>query len=104
METRALVARYASAFNEALAGDAHTVTSPLGAWLLLALVAPAARGVERAELERLLGTGADDARDRAAALLENPHPAVAAALAAWYRREFLRPEFDAWLATLPSVT
>ena len=104
METRALVARYASAFNEALAGDAHTVTSPLGAWLLLALVAPAARGDERAELERLLGTSADDARDRAAALLENPHPAVAAALAAWYRREFLRPEFDAWLATLPSVT
>jgi hypothetical protein len=104
VETRALVAQYASVFNESLAVDAHTVTSPLGAWLVLALVAPAAQGEHRAELERLLGTDAEDASDRASALLQQPHPAVAAALAAWYRRELLLPAFDEWLAMLPEVT
>ena len=45
--TATLVARYAERFNAAFADGVHAVTSPLGAWLLLALVAPAAEGDAR---------------------------------------------------------
>jgi len=45
--TATLVARYAERFNAAFANGEHAVASPLGAWLLLALVAPAADGDAR---------------------------------------------------------
>jgi hypothetical protein len=41
------LARYAERFHAEL-GDGHHVASPLGAWLLLALAASAARSDERA--------------------------------------------------------
>jgi hypothetical protein len=44
-----LVARYARRFH-AVIGWRHHVASPLGAWLLLALCAPAASGAQRREL------------------------------------------------------
>ena len=66
--TATLIARYAERFNAAFADGVHAVTSPLGAWLLLALVAPAADGDARARLEEVLGTTADDAFARATEL------------------------------------
>jgi hypothetical protein len=101
----ALVLRYADRFDGELgSGGTHSIGSPLGAWLLLALVAPAASGADRHELEAVLGSDAEVARRLAGELLASPHPAVAAALALWYREEFLLASFGDWTRTLPSVT
>lgn len=97
-----LVGRYARSFNATHLG-AHGSASPLGLWLLLALVAPAAQGANRAGLEEVLGTGADEAAAAAAELLGRPHPAVAAAVAVWARRTLLDAgAFDRWAAALPA--
>jgi hypothetical protein len=69
----------------AVAGDRHHVASPLGAWLLLALCAPATTGDGRATVTKALGCDADVAARLAADLLSRPHPLVAAAAAAWTR-------------------
>ncbi len=100
--TATLVARYASRFNPVYAAE-HGVTSPLGAWLLLALVAPAAAGAHRADLEHALGCGADEARQRAAALLSSDHPAVRSAAAVWARERFLDERFHRFAGDLPGV-
>lgn len=84
-------------------GTGHHVASPLGAWLVLALAAPAATGAERAELDEVLGEPAEDAARRAAALLADPHPLVAAAAALWTRPEVRTPALDAWAAGLCSA-
>jgi hypothetical protein len=73
--TAALVAAYARRTG-ALPG----VSSPLGCWLLLALLAPHAPGASRPELEAVLGTSAADARARAVRLLTSRHPAVGLAV------------------------
>ena len=99
--TATLVARYAERFNAAFADGEHAVTSPLGAWLLLALVAPSADGDARLRLEDVLGTTADDAFARATVLLETPHPAVGLASGVWARREFLTTAYDRFAASLP---
>jgi len=96
---RELIAAYAGRLNPALL-TGRAVTSPLGVWLLLALVAPAAQG-GRAGLEAALGATADDASARAAELLRDPHPAVSAAAAVWDR--LLGPTFDDWERDLPAV-
>ena len=72
------LARYARRFHSA-AGRRHHVASPLGAWLLLALCAPAASGAARDVLAGTLGCDVADAADLAAALLAAPHPLVPAA-------------------------
>lgn len=101
--TRALVERFSDGVTARLA-TSHAVTSPLGLWLMLALLAPAATGTDRTELEDALGTDADDAHARAAELLGAGHPAVATAAAVWSRPELLDTvRFPAWAATLPSV-
>jgi hypothetical protein len=100
----ALVTHYAARFDTAFGDGSHTVGSPLGAWLLLALVAPAATGADRSELEAVLGTDVDDAFARAAELLGSPHPSVATAIAVWHRSTFLLPTFFEWARTLPSTT
>jgi hypothetical protein len=96
---RELISTYAGRLNPALL-TGQAVTSPLGVWLMLALVAPAARD-SRAGLETVLGTDADDAAARAAELLGDPHPAVSAAAAVWDR--LLGPAFDEWAQALPAV-
>ena len=93
------IARYADRFHRA-AGAVHHVASPLGAWLLLALAAPAATGRARDELVEVLGMGADDAGALAAALLADPHPAVASAAATWLRGQ-PTDALRAWLDGLP---
>lgn len=98
--TARLVTRYAEGFTARYA-TGHAVTSPLGAWLLLALAAPAASGPDRAALEEHLGTDATDAHRRAAELLARPHPAVHAAAAVWSRDHLLNESFTAWRSGLP---
>jgi len=77
-----LIARYAGRFHDVI-GDGHHVASPLGAWLLLALCAPAAHGAEADALAEVLGGGADEVAAIAAEMLAAPHPLVAAAAAVW---------------------
>ena len=90
----------------AAAGSGHHVASPLGAWLLLALCAPAVRdeaGPGRA-LAEILGCDPATAARLAAALLDRPHPQVAAAVAAWTRdRPELPPAVRCWQAGLPAA-
>lgn len=95
-----LVSAYAAHFNRHVLGR-HAVASPLGLWLLLALVGPATRGTSRRDLEAVLGTTVDDAAARAGALLSDPHPAVSALAAVWDRK--LGRAFDDWVRTLPDV-
>lgn len=95
-----MVSAYAAQFNRPLLGR-HAVSSPLGLWLLLALVGPATEGVARHDLEAVLGTTVDDAAARARTLLSEPHPAVSAVAAVWDRK--LGPAFDRWTRTLPDV-
>jgi hypothetical protein len=76
------IAGYASRLH-AVAGDRHHVASPLGAWLLLALAAPASSGAARAALAEVLGCTPEAAARSAARLLDAPHPLVACAAAAW---------------------
>ena len=92
-----LVGRYARRFHE-VAGSGHHVASPLGAWLLLALCVPAARGEERRALGDVLGCEPADAAAVAAELLAAPHPVIGAAAAVWNTAGSGDPD---WLAGLP---
>ncbi|WP_243709357.1 serpin family protein [Micromonospora sp. 15K316] len=85
-----------------LIGGEHHVASPLGAWLLLALVGPAAGDGTRAELEEVLGVDADRAAATARALLDAPHPLVASASALWERTAI--DALAEWRAALPEST
>ncbi|MBO1753986.1 hypothetical protein [Allobranchiibius sp. CTAmp26] len=99
MELPALMCRYADRFA-ALSSGKHHVGSPLGAWLVLALAAPAASGELADEIADALGADVDTAHHAASELLAHPHPAVSAAAAAWRRDG--PPGLDQWLATLPA--
>lgn len=93
-----LIARYAGTFHEVI-GDGHHVGSPLGAWLLLALCAPGVTGPPAEALTEVLGGRADEVAATASALLETPHPLVAAAAAVWNRSG---GDDQSWLAGLPA--
>jgi hypothetical protein len=92
-----LIARYARTLGEVI-GDGHHVSSPLGAWLLLALCSPAARGDDAAKLADVLGANSSLAASAAADLLAEPHPLVAAAAAVWSAPGAGNRD---WLAGLP---
>lgn len=77
------------------------VISPIGIWLLIALAGPAARPTQRRRMETVLGMPVDAAANHAVALLRNPHPSVAAAVAAWSHA--LTPELAAWTDDLPDA-
>jgi len=97
------VARYAGRLHAAV-GDRHHVASPLGAWLLLALAAPASTGEDRDLLADVLGSEVDTAARAAADLLADPHPLVAAAAAVWMARDYVgTPGFRRWLGGLPAA-
>ncbi|MER7444430.1 serpin family protein [Micromonospora avicenniae] len=95
------VARYAERMHR-LIGSGHHIASPLGAWLLLALVGPAATGRTRTELEEVLGADADRAAATARTLLDAPHPLVASASALWERTA--TDALAEWRAALPKST
>jgi hypothetical protein len=100
--TPRLIARYAERFDTAFADGCGRIGSPLGAWLLLALVASAAKDPERARLEDTLGTDVEDACRRVGALLACPHPAVAVAAALWWREALMFRRFGEWVERLPA--
>jgi hypothetical protein len=97
-----LVSAYADRMHRAVSG--HHVLSPLGAWLLLALAGSGARNADRAALEAVLGVDVEVAARYARALLEQPHPAVSAALACWHRADVTTPALETWLGSLPATT
>ncbi|MDM4718759.1 hypothetical protein QTQ03_03795 [Micromonospora sp. WMMA1363] len=99
----ACVARYAQRMH-ASAGDGHHVASPLGAWLLLALAAPAATGAARTDLTEVLGTDAETAADAARTLLAAVHPLVGVATGLWQGEGVDAPGLAAWRAGLPPST
>jgi len=91
-----------SARLQAVIGAAHHVASPLGAWLLLALAAPASTGTDRDTLTEVLGCDTGTAAQAAADLLANPHPVVASAAALWTGSGAdLGAGFERWRAGLP---
>ncbi len=93
------LAQYARRFH-GLAGPRHHVASPLGAWLLLALCAPASQGKSRLALNATLGLDPGDAAELAAVLLASPHPLVPAASAVWHG-DAVTETLARWLAGLP---
>ncbi len=99
MELTALVCRYAERFAE-LGGGRHHVSSPLGAWLVLALAAPAATGKLAEVITDALGTDVDTAHRAATDLLSHPHPTVAVAAAAWTRPGLVG--LNGWTSGLPA--
>ena len=100
-QVRDCVAAYAARL-QAVIGISHQVASPLGAWLLLALAAPASTGPDRAALTEALGCDADTAAAAAAVLLAEPHPLVASAVAVWTAAGAqLGPAFGPWCRQLP---
>jgi hypothetical protein len=97
------VTRYAARLHASV-GDRHHVASPLGAWLLLAVAAPASTGEDRATLTGVLGCDVDAAAQAAADLLADPHPLVAAAAAVWTAPGYAgTADFRRWLSGLPAT-
>jgi hypothetical protein len=97
------VASYADRVH-AIAGAGHRVASPLGAWLLLALAAPASAGADSEALTDVLGCDVPAAAAAAAELLADPHPLVAGAAAVWTAAGFAGTAgFRRWLAKLPAT-
>ncbi|MGX4654879.1 hypothetical protein ACWCHM_14385 [Micromonospora sp. SCSIO 07396] len=97
------LARYAARLHADL-GDRHHVASPLGAWLLLALAAPAATGAQQAELTEVLGVDGAVAARAAATLLDRPHPLVPSATAVWHRPGTDPGPLAGWWDGLPRST
>jgi Serpin (serine protease inhibitor) len=99
----AVLAGYARRLHRA-AGAGHQVMSPLGAWLLLALCAPASTGRHRSALTEVLGCDAEAAARLAAGLLARPHPLVPSAAAVWTAPGApLSVAFESWRAGLPAA-
>jgi hypothetical protein len=96
----AAVGDYATRLHRAI-GSVHHVASPLGAWLVLALAASAARDGSREPLRAALGCPVDEAAAVARALLSAPHPAVGLGVAAW--RSVDSADLQAWLDGLTGV-
>lgn len=102
-----LLAAYAADLHRGL-GPTHHVVSPLGAWIVVALAAPAAVGADdRAALARVLGCDPDDAVAMARLLLDGDggrgdlRLAVGAWIADWARRTANPAEYDVWQRALP---
>jgi hypothetical protein len=100
------VAHYASRLHGAVcdraAGGGHHVASPLGAWMLVAMAAPASTGPDREALTEVLGCDVEAAAAATSALLADPHPEVASAAAAWTApRATFTDTFRDWERGLP---
>jgi hypothetical protein len=101
MEWTAALGRYAERLHEQI-GAQHHVASPLGAWLLLALVANAAPPGH--DLAEALGMDPAEAAAVARALLEQPHSMVGAASAVWYNPRADVSGLAGWWAGSPPAT
>ena len=99
-----LLLRYAARFHAATR-PGHHIASPLGAWVLLALVGTASThgSDERAEIEDALGCDVAAAAAYASALLDSPHPDVAAAAASWVDPSISTRALTNWRASLAAA-
>jgi hypothetical protein len=93
MELTGPLTQYAMRFHAGI-GAEHHVASPLGAWLVLALCAAADTDAPKDGLAEALGMEPDAAVRTAAALLETPHPLIAAAAAIWQRLTDAKVDFS----------
>ena len=100
LDLPSIICRYAERFHAA-GGSEHHVASPLGAWLLLSLCGQEASGRLREDLTSILGVDTSTAGFCAARLLDEPHQAVASAVAAWTREGLAAEGLAAFLASLP---
>jgi hypothetical protein len=98
---RRALARYAASLHNDI-GRGHGIASPLGAWLLLALCAPASTGNQRQELTDVLGMAANEAFRVASALVSTEHPLVGSAAAVWTRQPMTTAALANWASGLPS--
>lgn len=80
-----------------------SVSSPLGAWLLLAACVSGARGAERAGLEDAVGCSASEASELLEVFFSAPPLAVSSALAVWFRTAGTSRELVAWVDALPAA-
>ncbi|MFE3443235.1 serpin family protein [Nocardia sp. NPDC059180] len=87
-----------------IAGDGDFVVSGAGLWPLLGLMASAAKGRARTELEDAIGMPADTAHSAALELIDTMRHArdLSAALGVWVKRTL--PLNSDWLADLPRGT
>ncbi|PZM94312.1 MAG: hypothetical protein DIU79_09965 [Actinobacteria bacterium] len=97
------IRQFATAMHSA-AGTEHHVASPMGAWLLLALIGNAIDGLDRSKVESVLGLSATSAEQLARELLDKPHPALAMATAAWTAPEWRTDALTTWEKGLPRST
>jgi len=101
----AAITRYGARLHQAAGSEQHVV-SALGAWLVLALAGLADDGTDtaaRREVETALGMPLADAGRVAAELLDEPHPAVAAAVGLWWREDVATDRLRDYEARLPDV-
>lgn len=84
-------------------GTAHHVASPLGAWLLLAVLADLPGAVDAEGFSDALGADPAAAREHALRLLASPPPAVQVGAAVWSRPLPGADEVDRWTDALPDL-
>ena len=102
VSTSELVNNYSSKFLDALP-DGHSISSPLGLWVLLSLMAPSLEGKEREEMEAILGAPAEQVSMEAQQFLSNHRSDLLLSVAFWFREQHLRmPIVDNFLKTLPA--
>lgn len=101
--TADLILSYSSKFLEALP-NGHGVSSPLGAWLLLALLAPYSEGSNREKLELVLGVEAEEASLAASNFISNLSSELKSAVGIWYRDTLLdATKLNPFLKTLNPI-
>lgn len=99
-EMTAALLGFSARFQEQF-GAKQAIASPLGAWMLLALAATAARDDARRELAVSLGMDVGRAAQLVGAMLGESHPAVACACALWTAARFDTERLREWRAHLP---
>ncbi|GHE08365.1 hypothetical protein [Klenkia taihuensis] len=100
-----LISRYADLCHREMA-DGHWVASPLGAWLLLAIAAPAAPpgSALQARIGDVLGLPVPEAVRLAGDLVSSRHDVVRAASAAWADLDATTAALVEWGGALPAGT
>ncbi len=102
---RSALRHYSEFFASEAKEDESHVSSPLGAWLLLAQFGSAKMGEgDKEALGAILGLDPREAAEVAKRLLSSPHGAFKAASAVWNKADVTSPGFEAWKAGLAEGT
>jgi hypothetical protein len=103
IKTSELVNNYSSKFLDALP-DGHNISSPLGMWVLLSLIAPSLEGEEREEMEAILGAPAEQLSIKVQHLFNELPSDLFLSFAFWFREHFLHmSNVDNFLKNLPAI-